>query len=1132
MNIDEIKGSIDLSVEDALKKLDVLDKRLNKFINGQSNDMSELANEMKSLIGTMGDTYTSHMNKMKSSFDGLEKKYRDYGRRIAKLEKDQASNSVKQAERRSKGISDAYDREVQRYMRSQARLMDAQRTLTVSKVKDREDRVGYRNEQRARAEERRKQQEIEEHAEATFMASKRRLAELAAQKKAADDLDWQFHLAQQARMKKEADAHKRLQREKEKELKRSLARRKAMYKGFTSTIAKTLKGIVWSPVIVNQGFQALGTISRTIKGLWDATYGQIIEVGAQIDSYMARLRVSTGSLGAAKEVWKDIESFAVKSVYSFQESVDSAAALLPVLAGGREELSQWQNVIADIAAGFNLTYQEATSNFIKLYSAGAAAADLFRERGVLAALGFTPGEKVSGKDSRKVLMESWQSSTSVFRGAASELARTWNGIINKIKDQWFMFVKDIGEVGIFRTLKVYLKSILDFFENLRSSGKDYKILITSISEALERFFKMLMNGLAIILGMLEEAMNKKTGGNFLFDILPDEDKNVLQRVKELSHDLTQLKLNEKIEPSPDLTERIKKVTEELETLRKKAEEIKNPFQRIVSLLSQIFIGSETTLEKIKRFEEHEMEPEVRARIEKGKKYDKDREDKNREIERQNRINQKIYDATVSAAEAASDRIATANVTRIKAFRGEWAAASAQAGIEGKKFFNKIKDSILHDGAGEVSEERAEAEARKHAGGLVASLMSGKIAEAIAELVEAKRSVQEELVQLGMSQYEREIFDATKMEKDLKWIGAPPQVKSYLKELIEAKIELANTTRQIELQAAAIAHEGDMLQATIPSWDEYGKKLSQIEFEFEKGIVGASKEKIKDLELARDRAKELLDVQTKLSYVERAEDLRFESANVYSTSKEKAKNELDRDIARIMSSEGAVKNPKEAKELIDALNEAYDLSYPRTYADGVKAAFKDIREAAKTDGEAIRDLLVDIFGELSSTLEDVFFSAFEGRVKDIGKAFEDFGKAVMRTMMKMVATQAAGSIMDGLKGVLKFHSGGVVGQDGTNTMVSPLAFIGAPRYHSGGIAGLAPNEVPAILKKGEIVIPPEKMRSRGTQGNVNVSIKNESGQALAVTKATSSQDMSGTILEIVIDGIARNRMGLRDMMGAR
>jgi hypothetical protein len=52
----------------------------------------------------------------------------------------------------------------------------------------------------------------------------------------------------------------------------------------------------------------------------------------------------------------------------------------------------------------------------------------------------------------------------------------------------------------------------------------------------------------------------------------------------------------------------------------------------------------------------------------------------------------------------------------------------------------------------------------------------------------------------------------------------------------------------------------------------------------------------------------------------------------------------------------------------------------------------------------------------------------------------------------------------------FHKGGVVGRGGGSTTVHPGVFAGAPRYHSGGIAGLKPDEVPAILQKGEVVLP--------------------------------------------------------------
>src|SRR5690606_26346009 len=66
----------------------------------------------------------------------------------------------------------------------------------------------------------------------------------------------------------------------------------------------------------------------------------------------------------------------------------------------------------------------------------------------------------------------------------------------------------------------------------------------------------------------------------------------------------------------------------------------------------------------------------------------------------------------------------------------------------------------------------------------------------------------------------------------------------------------------------------------------------------------------------------------------------------------------------------------------------------------------------------------------------------------------------------------GGLLGGLiiPGIL--HSGGVAGKDGYGhgRAVSPSVFVGAKRYHRGGVAGLQPGEVPAILQKGEVVLP--------------------------------------------------------------
>ena len=75
----------------------------------------------------------------------------------------------------------------------------------------------------------------------------------------------------------------------------------------------------------------------------------------------------------------------------------------------------------------------------------------------------------------------------------------------------------------------------------------------------------------------------------------------------------------------------------------------------------------------------------------------------------------------------------------------------------------------------------------------------------------------------------------------------------------------------------------------------------------------------------------------------------------------------------------------------------------------------------------------------------------------------------------------GLIAGGVNGI--FHKGVVVGGNSmkSSRALSPSVFANAARYHSGGIAGLAPDEMGAILKKNEEVLTEDDPRHRYNGG---------------------------------------------------
>jgi hypothetical protein len=61
----------------------------------------------------------------------------------------------------------------------------------------------------------------------------------------------------------------------------------------------------------------------------------------------------------------------------------------------------------------------------------------------------------------------------------------------------------------------------------------------------------------------------------------------------------------------------------------------------------------------------------------------------------------------------------------------------------------------------------------------------------------------------------------------------------------------------------------------------------------------------------------------------------------------------------------------------------------------------------------------------------------------------------------------------------FHAGGLVGAPAPQRLVPALAFADAPRLHAGGMAGLRPDEVPAILQRGEMVLSRAQVAAAGS-----------------------------------------------------
>ena len=76
--------------------------------------------------------------------------------------------------------------------------------------------------------------------------------------------------------------------------------------------------------------------------------------------------------------------------------------------------------------------------------------------------------------------------------------------------------------------------------------------------------------------------------------------------------------------------------------------------------------------------------------------------------------------------------------------------------------------------------------------------------------------------------------------------------------------------------------------------------------------------------------------------------------------------------------------------------------------------------------------------------------------------------------------------DGRHGYAKSAEGGEVGGSAPQRRVPAYVYASAPRYHTGGVAGLKPGEIPAILERGETILPKNQKMGGGSTVIMNIS----------------------------------------------
>lgn len=205
----------------------------------------------------------------------------------------------------------------------------------------------------------------------------------------------------------------------------------------------------------------LSALSRNVFSLKGALAGlglgavskQFIDAASTSEQFRVRLSVLLGDVDEGSRLFDEMAKYASRVPFEYQDIMASATQLSGILKGGVNEITQWIPLIGDLAAASGLGIQQTTEQVSRMLSAGANSADLFRERGILAMLGFQAGVQVSAEETKRRLIEAWTDTNSQFRGATEQLSRTWDGTMSMLSDKWFLFRNQVMDAGLFDYLK-------------------------------------------------------------------------------------------------------------------------------------------------------------------------------------------------------------------------------------------------------------------------------------------------------------------------------------------------------------------------------------------------------------------------------------------------------------------------------------------------------------------------------------------------------------------------------------------------------------------------------------------------------------------------------------------------------
>ena len=271
--------------------------------------------------------------------------------------------------------------------------------------------------------------------------------------------------------------------------------------GRNAQIASTrLKQLQTAAAKSRATFAALGTTLKVgvAASLAAVTFGigkfikDTFAAGRLTESLEVRFKLLFNSVSEGSKAFAEMNKFASKVPFSL-EAIAAGSGNLAVISKDAGELAKILEVTGNVAAATGLDFRQTAEQIQRAFAGGIAAADVFRERGVRAMLGFEAGAKVSVEETKKKFFEVFANGGQ-FSRATKDFESTLEAQVSFVEDAYFRF-RQAAAQPLFAGVK---QQVIDLVGNFKENDHALKELAKTIGENLAKAFKSIENGIRFV----------------------------------------------------------------------------------------------------------------------------------------------------------------------------------------------------------------------------------------------------------------------------------------------------------------------------------------------------------------------------------------------------------------------------------------------------------------------------------------------------------------------------------------------------------------------------------------------------------------------------------------------------------